>query len=204
VVPGTGLRFDAVAGPFSVPLFALACRSGIECQGYWPSRARVYVDEGGRWERFLAAALRGRVPLLVQPVSATGWQSEQGTPVLVLEGEEGWQQRVEFSSAGDRPERVLVGRAGKTPAAAVRYEEYGPDLEGQPFPGRLRLNLAEPEREMEITFVRVEAAPNVDTSLFALSVPPGTAEERVRGTATWNEKAVPFWPSPPKGRGAPR
>ena len=162
------------------------------------------MDEGGRWERFLAAALRGRVPALVQPVSESGWQSEQGAPVLVMEGEAGWQQRVEFSGAGGRPDRVLVGRAGKRIDAALRYEEYGSDVEGTPFPGRLRLNLAEPEREVEITFLRVEPAPAVDPSLFVLSVPPGTAEERVRGTATWRETAVPFWPSPTKGRPPPR
>jgi hypothetical protein len=195
VAAGVGLRFDAVAGPFSTPVFALACRSGIECRGFVPSRGRVYVDEGATWQPLLAAVLRGRVPRLPGAAPSSAWDTAGGGPALILGDGGGWEERVDFSAAGDRPARVFLGKAGERPALEIRYEEFGPPVEGQPFPRRVALWFEGPDRAYEITFRRVEPAPpGLDPALFALTVPPGTPEERVRGSDTWVHKDLPLWP----------
>lgn len=197
VVAGLGLRFDAVAGPFSTPVFALACRTGIECRGFAPSRGRVYVDEGATWEPLLAEILRGRVPRLPDAVPSGSWNTLAGAPVLALANRKGWEERIDFSPEGDRPARVFLGRAGRRPDVEIRYGELGPPVGGHPFPRRVVLWIEDPGRAYEIVFRRVEPVPpGLDPGLFSLIVSPEIPEERVGGSDTWVNEDLPLWPLP--------
>jgi hypothetical protein len=200
VVEREGLRFDALAGPFSTLVVALACRTGISCLAFVPSRSKAYVDDAGRWDGLLGPALRGRVPRLDGSTVAGAWAADSGRPTLLLQGRGGWQERIEFSRNGRLPEVVFLGPPGESPDARIDYDEFGEAVGGQPFPRRVTVWLRDSGKTYAIRIRRVEAiGPEVDPSLFVLSLPPNTRLENLRGRATWEETGIPIWPPLQKG-----
>lgn len=191
VIEGAGLRFDAVAGPFSTPVMVVACLTGERCQAYVPSRHRVYVDPRGEWEETLGRLIRGRVPVLGR--EGEGWETDQGSPVLILRGEDGWMERVEFEAAGRLPGRVFLGRAGEEPQVRIAFGEFTEEPLGQPFPTRIDVQLGNPGEAYQILVRRIEPASAADARVFMLSVPPGTETEIARGPIDWKENGAPLW-----------
>lgn len=195
VEAGVGLRLDAVAGPFATPVFALACRQGVECRAYVPSRRTVYVDPSGAWGEWLGAFLRGRVPR-VGPASAA-WTGPDGAPVLLLADAAGWDEEVVFAPDGRVPARLIFSRDGRA-EMEVTYGAYR-EVGGRPFPARVTLRVEKPRTVCEFDFRRIEPDARGVGDALILAVPPGTAVEELGGSPTWNATGIPFWPTRPDG-----
>lgn len=191
---GIGVRLDALAGPFSTPVLALACRSGEACTAFLPGRRVAYSDDAGRWDGLLGPLLRGRVPSLDESAAVGAWKTESGEQALVLEGRDGWREQIEFDSGERLPRAVYLSRKGET-EARILYGDFGEPVGGKPFPSRVEVWLRETGKTYEIRFRRAEAADSgVDPNLFVLSLPSNTTVESLRGKTTWEETGIPIWP----------
>lgn len=194
-VENVGLRLDALAGPFSTPVLALACRTGVSCTAFVPGRQTAYVDDAGRWDGLLGPLLRGRVPRLDDWVIEGAWTTASGGPALVLRGNGDWLEQVEFAPGGLLPRAVYLTRDGGPPQARIGYEEFGEPVGGNPFPRRVEVWLKETGKTYEIRFQRAEARESgVEESLFLLSLPQNTSFRSLRGKSTWEETGIPIWP----------
>ena len=190
-----GFRFDAVAGPFSSAVLAMACRVGGECQVYVPSRQTVYLGRDEGWGTWLEALLRGRVPEFGSPVEA--WALAEGRRVLVLSNGSGWREEVEFDASTLLPARVALFRGG-TLSAEIIYEEHF-DLDGHPFPARLSVRVTEPATDYEVEYRQVECDSSILDDEFNLALPPGVAVEIIKERAQWRETGIPRWLPIPEG-----
>ncbi len=195
VVRGRGFRLDAVAGPFSKPILALACGGDLGCEAYVPERSVLLVDGGRGWEEWLEMLLRGRVPLLGATSGALAYPS--GLKVLRRRDRGGWTQEVEFGPGSGPPNRTVVYR-GREALVSVSFTEHFP-VEGHPFPGRISTEVYDPEREFELEFRRVVPDARLTDGVLTIAVPPGTAVESARGSTTWNELGIPLWLPIPDG-----
>jgi len=190
-----GFRLDAVAGPFSSAVLAMACRVGGECQVYVPSRQTVYLGRDDGWGSWFEALLRGRVPEFGLPVEA--WALEEGRRVLVLANGSRWREEVEFDPSSLLPARVALFQDGVL-SAEILYEEHF-DLDGHPFPARLSVRVTEPATDYEVEYRQVESDPSILDDGFNLALPPGVAVEIVKERAKWRETGIPLWLSIPEG-----
>ena len=194
---GVGLRLDAVAGPFSTPVFSVACRAagGVGCEAYLPSRRAAYRQERGAWGPWLETLLLGRAP---EVGAATGaLLLPDGRRVLVLEGRGGWHQEVGFTAGDDLPYRVSLSRWGE-PRAEITYGDYVA-VDGRPFPGRVGVRVARDGGGYVLEFRRVAPDVALADDTFTLTLPPGTVVESAEGLATWNQAQIPFWLPGPDG-----
>ncbi len=185
---GAGARLDAVAGPFSTPLFALACRHGEGCLLYLPSRRTVYGLGGQEADHWFDALLRGRVPELGPAAEARRFAD--GRQVLRLAGVGAWEQEVEFGAGGTVPTRATWRQDGRL-AAEVSYAGHFP-VGGHPFPAAVGVRFAEGDASYRLEFHTVALELDREDSLFALAVPLGTAFEPLRGLTTWHETGIPL------------
>ncbi|GAB4269608.1 MAG: hypothetical protein Kow0092_23700 [Deferrisomatales bacterium] len=184
---GGGCRLDAVAGPFGTLVLALACTDEGACRAYVPARRTVYAVPEGAWGRWVCALVRGRVPELGVPASAR--VTREGSRILALRGEGGWEQEVEFPPGASVPSRFVLLRDGRLQLEAS-YQEPFP-VDGHPFPRRVEVREGEGRGRYTLEFRRVEA--DAEGRVPGLQVPPGTAVEPLKGFATWNETGMPLW-----------
>lgn len=193
-VENGGLRLDAVAGPFSSPVVALACRPGGVCLVFVPGRRKGYLDEAGLWSGFLGSVLRGRVPRLEGAVVVGAWDTDSGRPALVLRGDGGWEEQIEWDAAGTLPSVVHLSRQGAPPDARVGYGDFGARVDARSYPGRVEVWLRDAGQTYELRFRNVEVVgPGLDPGVFVLELPPGTLVESVGREATWKETGIPLW-----------
>lgn len=185
---GVGVRLDAVAGPFSTPLLALACRRNEGCLLYLPSRGTLYGIGGEVSDQWFDALLRGRIPEVGPPAEARA--SADGRRVLVLAAPGQWRQEVEFGGERGLPRRSTWFQGGRL-AAEVTYAEHF-EVDGHPFPAAVGVRFAEGDANYRLEFHTVAADATWDQSAFSLAVPPGTAFETIQGMATWHETGIPL------------
>lgn len=195
VIRGTGFRLDAVAGPFSKPVLAMACIDGTGCEAYLPDRRTLLTDEGGGWGEWLEMILRGRIPLLGSTSGALAYPG--GLEVLRRRASGSWYQEVEFGTESGDPIRTIVYR-GSEVFVTVSFSEYFA-VEGQPFPGRISAEMHDPDRGFELEFRRVVPDASLTGEILAIAVPPGTHVESARGSTTWSELGIPLWLPIPDG-----
>jgi len=196
---GAGLRLDAVSGPFATLVVSLACRSGAECEAYLPSRRTAYREPWASWGPWFETLLLGRVPQAGAPAGAQRFSD--GRVALLLEGDGGWREEIDFAGADGLPQRVTVSRWGE-PRFEITYGEFT-EVGGQPFPGRVALKVAQDSHRgaggYELEFRKVAPDAEIAEGSLTLDLPSGTAVESTEGLATWNQAQMPFWLPVPDG-----
>jgi len=184
-----GVRIDAVSGAFSRPLLGLACLVGGACESYLPQRRELLVDPSGAWGPWLVDLLRGRLPVVGEPLRA--WQLADGSVVLQLAGHGEWLTEVEFPAVGEMPRRAVYSR-GSVVELEVVFGEPG-RVEGWPFPGRIGLRSGQGDPEYRLEFQKVATVATLPEGALGLQTPPGTDVKTQEGTDTWSETQLPLW-----------
>lgn len=193
VAEGAGLRLDAVGGPFSTPMLAIACKSDQQCQVFLPSSRKMYLDLETNLDKWLGAVVRGRTPVLGKAARAR--TLPDGTRILTLVGETAWSQEIEFPPNAEAPSRTVYLKDGR-PEVELLFSDLS-TVGGRPFPMRVIINVREPRERYEIEIEKASQWTEVNEKIFTLAVPPGVSVERVRRDSNWKNQQLPLWIQPP-------
>jgi hypothetical protein len=120
----------------------------------------------------MVSVIRGSVPLIAYDADHLRCAANEAGYVLQLTGQdENTTQVLTFSRDGLRVvTSETYGREGLT--CSVRYEDYEP-AGSSAFPRTITVSLPSERTTVRITYKKVELLPDIDSSLFSLSAPPG-------------------------------
>jgi outer membrane lipoprotein-sorting protein len=120
----------------------------------------------------MVSVIRGSVPLIAYDADHLRCAAKEEGYVLQLKGRvENTTQVLTFSRDGLR---VVTSETygGEGLTCSVRYADYEP-AGSSAFPRTITVSLPSERTTVRITYKKVEFLPDIDTSLFSLSAPPG-------------------------------